>query len=43
MLCRRGRAYQGLGRLQEALGDFEASEAAAEVDGNIQHKQKVAK
>lgn len=41
--CRRGRAYHGLGRLQEALRDFEAAEAGAEAEGDIKHKHDVTK
>ncbi|PRW44272.1 inactive TPR repeat-containing thioredoxin TTL3-like [Chlorella sorokiniana] len=43
LLSRRGRAYLGLGRLQEALGDFEAAEAGAEAEGDIKLKHDVTK
>ncbi|KAI7846268.1 hypothetical protein COHA_000248 [Chlorella ohadii] len=43
LFSRRGRAYQSLGKLQEALADFEAAEAAAEADGDIKGKHDVTK
>lgn len=40
---RRAAAYQGLGRLQEALRDYEAADAAAEAAGEWQPKKMIAK
>ena len=36
-------AYQGVGRLQEALRDLEAAEAAAEAEENERFKKMIAK
>ena len=41
--CRRGAAYHGLGRLQEALRDYEAAEVAAEAEGFDKAKKQIAK
>ena len=40
---RRGTAYQGAGRLHEALRDLEAAEATAEAEGEERSKRLIAK
>ncbi|KAL4428292.1 hypothetical protein ABPG75_002381 [Micractinium tetrahymenae] len=43
IFARRAAAYHGLGRLQEALRDYEAADAAAEAAGEWKPKKSIAK